>query len=92
MKLSLAIVFLLGLITSAHGQTARRTMAVTIDDLPYVNISNGVYIKNARAATSKILSTLKKHKVLAVVLGNEHTLETPRTDGTALLREWSIAE
>jgi len=88
MKLTLAIVFLLGLITSAHGQTARRTMAVTIDDLPYVNISNGVYIKNARAATSKILSTLKKHKVLAVGFVNEHTLETSRTERTALLREW----
>ena len=66
MKPTLLIVFLLVLVTSAHAQTARRTMAVTFDDLPYVNFGNGVYIKNARAATAKILSTLKKHKVTAV--------------------------
>jgi peptidoglycan/xylan/chitin deacetylase (PgdA/CDA1 family) len=88
LKQTLLIVFLFGLLTPADGQTARRTMAVTIDDLPYVNIGDGVYIKNARAATAKILNTLKKHKVRAVGFVNEHALETSREERTALLRQW----
>ena len=88
LKSTILIVFLLALITSAHGQTARRTMAVTFDDLPYVNFGNGVYIKNARAATAKILSTLKKHKVQAVGFVNEDKLEHSREERIALLRQW----
>src|SRR6185503_8088740 len=88
LKPTLTIVFLLALITSAHGQTARRTMAVTFDDLPYVNFGNGTYIKNARAATVKILSTLKKHKVPAVGFVNEGKLENAREERIALLRQW----
>lgn len=90
MKLTLLIVFLLGLITCAQGQTARRTMAVTVDDLPYVNTSNGVYIENARAATAKIINTLKKHKVTAVGFVNERKLEdaSTREGRIALLHQW----
>ena len=87
-KPTLLILFVCCLITSAHGQTARRTMAVTFDDLPYVNFGNGTYIKNARAATAKILSTLKKHKVPAVGFVNEDKLEYSREERTALLRQW----
>lgn len=74
--------------TSAHGQAARRTMAVTIDDLPYVNFGDGAYIKNARVATAKILSTLKKHKVPAVGFVNEDKLESSPKERIALLRQW----
>src|SRR5689334_2603677 len=88
LKFTLLIVFLLGLITSAHGQTARRTMAVTFDDLPYVNMGGGVYIKNARVATAKILSTLKQHKVPAIGFVNEGKLEYSREERIALLRQW----
>jgi peptidoglycan/xylan/chitin deacetylase (PgdA/CDA1 family) len=88
LKPTLLIVFLLGLITSAHAQTARRTMAVTFDDLPYVNFGNGTYIENARAATAKILSALKKHKVPAVGFVNEGKLEDAREERIALLRQW----
>jgi len=88
LKPTLLIVLLMVLITSAQGQTARRTMAVTFDDLPYVNFGNGVYIKNARAATAKILSTLKKHKVPAVGFVNEAQLEYSREERIALLRQW----
>ena len=38
MKHILLLVFLFGLVTSVQAQTARRTMAVTFDDLPYVKI------------------------------------------------------
>ena len=90
LKPTLSIVFLLALISSAHGQTGRRTMAVTFDDLPYVNFGNGTYLKNARAATAKILSTLKKHKVPAVGFVNEFQLDfgNQREARIALLREW----
>lgn len=87
-KLTLLIVFACCLITSVHGQTARRTMAVTFDDLPYVNFGNGRYIKNARAATAKMLSTLKKHKVPAVGFVNEDKLNNSREESIALLRQW----
>lgn len=87
-KPTLLIVFLFGLVMSAHGQTARRTMAVTFDDLPYVNFGEGAYIKNARAATAKILSTLRKHKVPAVGFVNEDKLQYSRAERIALLRQW----
>ena len=88
MKPTLLIVLLLGLFASAQGQTVRRTMAVTIDDLPYVNMNDGDYLKNARAATAKILSALKKHKVTAVGFVNERGLENSTEERTALLRQW----
>src|SRR5215213_3062229 len=90
MKPILSIILLCGLITSLNAQTPRRTMAVTIDELPYGKIGEGVYLKRAQAATSKILNTLKKHKVPAVGFVNERMLEDPRErDGRiALLRQW----
>jgi len=89
-KRTLLIVFLFGLINSVQAQTARRTMAVTIDDLPYANIGEGDYLKRARAATAKILSTLKKHRAPAIGFVNERMLEDSRErDGRiALLRQW----
>ena len=61
LKPTLLIVFLFGLVMSAHGQTARRTMAVTFDDLPYVNFGEGTYIKNARAARRKLLTNSRRN-------------------------------
>ena len=89
-KHTLLIVFLVGLVTSVHGQTARRTIAVTIDDLPYVKHGEGAYLTRARAVTSKILSTLKKHKAPAIGFVNEHALEVAeqREGRIALLRQW----
>lgn len=90
MKRALLIVFLLGLFTPLRAQTTTRTMAVTIDDLPYVNMGGGPYLTSAEAATAKILSTLKKHKVPAVGFVNERMLEVSdqREARTALLRQW----
>lgn len=90
MKRTLLIVLLLGLFSAVHGQTATRTMVVTIDDLPYVKNGEGAYLARARAATAKILSTLKKHKVPAVGFVNERMLEDPgeRDARIALLRQW----
>lgn len=91
MKRALLIVFLFVLVTSVSAQTPpKRTMAVTIDDLPFVGIGEGVYLTRAQTATAKILSTLKKHKVTAVGFVNEHMLEAPREREAriALLRDW----
>lgn len=90
MKHTFLIVILICLAGSVCGQTPKRTIALTFDDLPYVNISNGPYLKNAQAATSKILSTLKKHKAPAVGFVNEGMLANSdlREARIALLRQW----
>ena len=90
MKRTLLIVFLLTLVTSVQAQTLKRTIAVTIDDLPYVSIGEGVYLKHAQTATAKILNTLKKHKAPAVGFVNERMLEHQgeREARIALLRDW----
>jgi carbon monoxide dehydrogenase subunit G/peptidoglycan/xylan/chitin deacetylase (PgdA/CDA1 family) len=85
-----ALIVLFAIVTSVQAQTARRTMAVTIDDLPYVKNVDGPYVARARAATSKILNTLKKHKVPAIGFVNEGKLEVSgqREERIALLRQW----
>src|SRR6185503_13916664 len=89
MKRTLLIVLLFCLCGSVSAQAVRtRTMAVTIDDLPYVNFADGPYLTNARAATAKILSTLKKHKVTAVGFVNERMLLENSGERIALLRQW----
>src|ERR1043166_8091923 len=90
MKHTLLIILLLGLSVCAHGQTPTRTIVVTIDDLPYVQIADGPYLTQARAATAKILSTLKKHKVSAVAFVVEgHLGDSDERDARiALLRQW----
>lgn len=90
MRHTLLIVFLFAAITSVSGQAPKRTMAVTIDDLPYVKIGEGTYLKRANEATAKILSTLKKHKVPAVGFVNEGKLEQAgeREARIELLRQW----
>ena len=90
MKRTLLIVFLFGLVTAVRGQTTTRTMAVTFDDLPYVNIAGDQYVARAQTATAKILKTLKKHKAPAVGFVNERMLEVAdqREARTELLRQW----
>jgi peptidoglycan-N-acetylglucosamine deacetylase len=89
MKHTLLIIFVLGVVSAVHGQTPTRTMAVTMDDLPFVRIGEGEYVERARPATEKILSALKKHKAPAVGFVNEHMLQDPRRDERIdLLRQW----
>lgn len=90
--LTLIVVLLLGAVTSVRAQT--RTMAVTIDDLPYVRRGEVAYLTSARAATAKILKTLKKHKVPAVAFVNERMLQEDaqeREGRIDLLRQWVSA-
>jgi len=88
MKPILLLVFIVAVVSTAQAQT--RTMAVTIDDLPYVRMSDGEYLPSAQTATAKILKTLKKHKVPAVGFVNERQLEfgNQREARIDLLRDW----
>ena len=90
MRTLLSLVFLICLVVSVSAQTPTRTMAVTIDDLPYVRMGDGAYLTGAKPATAKILSILKKYKVEAVGFVNERQLEygDQREARTALLRQW----
>jgi peptidoglycan/xylan/chitin deacetylase (PgdA/CDA1 family) len=90
MKRILLVGFLIALVTSVQAQTPKRTIAVTIDDLPYVSFGPRDYLTGARTATEKILSTLKKHKVTAVGFVNERKLDhaNEREARIALLGDW----
>ena len=90
MKRILSLVFIVGLVSTVQAQTTTRTMAVTIDDLPYVRMGDAEYLPSAQTATAKILSTLKKHKVPAVGFVNERQLEfgNQREARIDLLRDW----
>src|SRR6185503_2663755 len=90
MKRAFLIVFLFALVASARAQTPTRTIAVTIDDLPYVRMSDAPYLPSARTATAKILGTLKKHKVPAIGFVNEAQLDygNDREARIGLLRDW----
>ena len=89
MKHAFLILLLLTFAGSVRAQTPARTMAVTFDDLPYVNFSGGPYVERGRAATDKILSTLKKHNAPAVAFVNEGKLAgDDRKARINLLRQW----
>lgn len=57
---------------SAFAQTARRTIAITIDDLPVV--STRTDLKNRQEITKKILGHITKAKVPAIGFVNENKL------------------
>jgi peptidoglycan/xylan/chitin deacetylase (PgdA/CDA1 family) len=69
-----------------------RTMAVTIDDLPFVTRGAGPYLPAAQRGTEAILAALKKHGAPAVGFVNEQKLQAPtapeREARTALLARW----
>jgi len=90
MRQLILFIFIVVLATAARAQTATRTMAVTIDDLPYVRMSDAPYLPSARTATTKILSTLKKHNVPALGFVNEFQLDfgNQRDARIDLLRDW----
>jgi peptidoglycan/xylan/chitin deacetylase (PgdA/CDA1 family) len=69
----------------------RRTMAVTIDDLPFVHRGDA-YLPGAQRGTDAILAALKKHGAPAVGFVNEVQLDGggpgERAARTALLQRW----
>ena len=74
---------------AAQPARASRELAVTIDDLPYIGVGSE-NLADARRATSRIISVLRKYRAPAVVFVNERKLHVrnelqARTD---LLRQW----
>jgi peptidoglycan/xylan/chitin deacetylase (PgdA/CDA1 family) len=67
----------------------RRAVALTFDDLPYMNLG-GNYLPNARRATSELLRVLKAHRAPTVGVVNESKLHAASEleARTALLRQW----
>lgn len=87
-KILVAILLLSGSI-SAQSVRTQRTMAVTIDDLPYITI-DAPYLPNAQRATAAILRVLKQHRAPVVGFVNESQLEpaAERDARIALLKQW----
>jgi len=101
-KLLLAALFISTLITSpvAHAQVvespsqraARREVAVTFDDLPFVHVPS---VEKQREMTHKLLRSVAAHDVPAVGFVNENKLlnEGARDERrVALLRMWTDAK
>jgi len=88
----LILLLAFGSVFSSQSQTStpRRTMAITIDDLPYVNPAQLAYLPNARRATDDILRALKSHRAPAVGFVNEGKLQAGGEieARTAFLKQW----
>lgn len=69
---------------------AQRTMAITIDDLPYVSLGHPQYLPHAQRATKEILRVLQAHRAPAIGFVNENKLQaTGEVDARiALLQQW----
>lgn len=67
-----------------------RKMALTFDDLPYVNPARQEFLPNAQRITTEILRVLKAHRAPAVGFVNEGKLQAAGEvdKRTALLRQW----
>ncbi len=87
------LVFLiLCLVPVSFGQLPKRTVAVTIDDLPVVSTRRD--LKNRQEITKKLLGHIKKAKVPAIGFVNENKLYTTDKRDEAevdLLRMWLAA-
>lgn len=87
-KMKVLLLLLLGTV-SAFTQTANRTVAVTIDDLPVVSTRQD--LSNRREITKKLLGHIRKAKIPAIGFVNENKLYTNGKREEAqvdLLRMW----
>lgn len=93
MKIIKIFILLLTAACLVNGQSnAKRSIAITIDDLPVVSTRKD--IKNRREITKKILGHIKKAKVPAIGFVNEGKLYTDGKLDDAqvdLLRQWADA-
>ena len=84
-----SIVLLLILLgSSSVAQTARRSVALTFDDLPKALDSGNLV--DARRTTSEILASLKRHRAPAIGFVNERQLHVAREMDAriAILQQW----
>jgi peptidoglycan/xylan/chitin deacetylase (PgdA/CDA1 family) len=95
MRFAIASVAVVLAVVSLPGQssTRARTMAVTIDDLPWNHQGEGAgFLDAARRGTDAMLAVLRAHRVPTVSVVNENKLEAPTRDEhaarVALLKQW----
>jgi len=79
--------------TSPAAAPGQRTLAVTIDDLPFVDPGGRHALADAEAATTAMLDALRAAGAAAVAFVNEDKLDAPggRSARVALLRRWVAA-
>jgi peptidoglycan-N-acetylglucosamine deacetylase len=69
-----------------------RSIAITIDDLPFLHHGDEAFLPAATRGTTAILAALKAHRAPAVGFLNENKLEAPTADERAarlaLLQRW----
>ncbi|MGI8672175.1 MAG: polysaccharide deacetylase family protein [Luteitalea sp.] len=84
------LVLVLALATALPAAQVTRRLAITIDDLPWVNRRAANWLPNAQAGTARLLDTLRGHGARAVVFVNEGQLAVvgERQARTALLESW----
>ena len=87
MRYSLVLV-LICLGSTTEAQTARRSVALTFDDLPKAVDSGN--LADTRRTTSEILAALKRHRAPAIGFVNERQLQVPgEMDARiAILQQW----
>lgn len=68
----------------------RRAVALTFDDLPYMQVGGSSYVNTAKRGTTELLRVLKAHRAPAVGVVNESKLhaEGDLDARTALLKQW----
>jgi len=97
MKLFVAVLLLGGiaggqpsLTNATQSAKPQRKMALTFDDLPYVNPARQDFLPHAQRITTEILRVLRAHRAPAVGFVNEGKLQAAGEvdKRTALLRQW----
>lgn len=84
---------LVALAQTTPSQTSRKAVALTFDDLPYMQVGGGNYVNIAKRGTSELMRVLKAHHAPAVGVVNEGKLHVAGEleARTALLRQWVAA-
>lgn len=92
--LALACVCTLTMAQTNKVQTVRRTVALTFDDLPYVNAWQGDYLPGAKRTTTELMQVLKAHRAPAIGFVNEGKMFflNGMDASVALLQQWIDAE
>lgn len=96
LRVSLLLLLTLGLALGAHGQS--RTVAVTVDDLPYgwydtTYKLNTADAKQAALVNQQILAALEQHKAPVTGFVNQLKVEQLGTEqGTAMLKPWTSGD
>lgn len=86
----ISLLAMLGVVSSQERTIPERTMAVTIDDLPFVKPTGTAVLTRAQRTTKAILRSLEEHKVPAIGFVVESRLHATSEgdERIALLQQW----